>query len=159
MVVKYSENLTIKIKADISGKDSLRINLGIQYFLAAIHNKNLAIRCEQSDEAEKYQLHCIESIIFSFLSIEALINEFFLDAIDEKKELKDKLGEEVLELYKSHWRQYIRSKSTLHKYHSALFLAKKHGYDLETQPYKAINDLRDLGMGRHRLDREVRWDC
>jgi len=135
---------SIKVTFGGSVTFGMIIQLGIRYFVSAIHFKNLAIESEKSKEHEKYELYCINSVIMSYLALEAFINEFFMDAVLIKEELGKHFDKDTIELIASHSVTLLRSENTIEKYQYVLLLARKKAFVPGTLPYQAVDDLESL---------------
>lgn len=139
-----------KIQEQITAKS--RKNLSYQHMQEAIHLAELSQNCEvvnagktfaDGDFFDHHRAYVVGSIMTSVASIEARINEFYLDAAD--KLLGSILDNSQQGLLAELWKPLDERKvNILQKYQIALTAIKCNKFDISKGPYQDISLLIDL---------------
>jgi hypothetical protein len=118
----------------------------------AIHLAELSQSCETANAGKTFadgdffnhhRAYVVGSIMISFASIEARINEFYLDATDNL--LGSILDNSEQNLLAELWKPLNEKKiQTLEKYQIALAAIKCDKFDTSKRPYQDVNLLKDL---------------
>lgn len=139
MVSKIEEKVPMP---QVSGHGRVRNNFSLQHLLSTATFCKLAHQHEMTHENNEFGPHfeylrtyVSSAIMLSFASVEANINEFFLDAPTlVPSEFKTPITEII----------YYDTLSTLEKYQIALTLAHREIFDKSKNPYQSVDILRRL---------------
>jgi len=142
------------------GTASVRHNMAKYRFRAAAHYARKCSRLEEEyshneNRPIEHQWYATDAITNSFSGLEATINEFFQDAIDEHDFITDTFDHETSSLIAEHSKT-VSGEPTLSKYQRSLLLSGKNRFDEGSSPYQVVDDLRYL---RNRLTHfKPEWD-
>jgi hypothetical protein len=129
-----------------------RANLSYQHMQDAIHLMELSKDCEAANLGKSFEdgdffnhhrAYVVGAIMTSCASVEALINEFYLDATDNL--LDSIIGNDSQALLTELWKVVDEKRfPVLNKYQIALTAAKKSKFDTSKRPYQDVDLLIDL---------------
>lgn len=138
------------MKGEITAK--LRVNLSFQHMQEAIHLAELSKVCEADNLGKTFadgvffdhhRAYVVGAIMTSVASVEAKINEFFLDATDNL--LGSILDTGSQDLLAELWKIADDKKfPILQKYQIALAATKRSKFDTSKRPYQDVDLLIDL---------------
>lgn len=140
------------IKLSVKATASSRVNLSFQHMQEAIHLTKLSKNCEitnagktfsDGDFFNHHRAYVVGSIMTSVASVEARINEFYLDATDNL--LGSILDSSQQDLLAQLWKPLDEKRiSLLQKYQIALAAIKRSKFDPSKGPYQDVSLLIDL---------------
>jgi hypothetical protein len=136
----------------IQGIGKSRVNLSFQHMQEAIHLMELSRDCEAANSGKTFadgdffnhhRAYVVGAIMTSVASVEARINEFYLDATDNLLDSILDAGQQALiaELWKPLDEKRVR---ILEKYQIAIVAIKRSKFDISKGPYQDVALLIDL---------------
>jgi len=133
-----------------SGIASLKTHFNVQHMMAAAHftRKALDVETKYTNlvDGEPYFAHrgyVTGAVLSAVASLEATINELYIDAQDANSPTFQGVDPVVPKLLAEYWEE-IESAKILRKYQLALILARKSKFDRGSSPYQEVDTLIQL---------------